>query len=423
MTKERVILGENCIYSMDCAETGLNNNRVGVGGAGSGKTVSLLEPELLEALRGRQTNRIVICTKRRVVKKYMPLFKKAGYHIYDLDFADLKSGNCAYDPLFYVQCEEDITELATNIVMANDKKERTTADPFWDDAAISLLSAEIALILMTEEEATFSDVLDLHYNLKISESGSGITTNMDNKFYALEQMRPGCYALNCWRTFKEAAPKTAKSIYVTMNATLNAFTDSIRKGMQNKPSIDFEIMAYEKSILFITTSPVKHSLYRIANMFMAQAISELYEVAENRPNGMLPIPTHISFDDFATGAMVQGMPEKISIFREKGISCTLLLQSEAQLEKMYGHWGATEILDNCDSYVFFGGNNYETARSISLRMNVPLEETLYMPVGQVVVFRRGQLPVVTKRYNIMQDPLYQKITGAYERKVDLRECG
>ncbi|MCD8133033.1 MAG: type IV secretory system conjugative DNA transfer family protein [Clostridiales bacterium] len=423
MTKERVILGENCIYSMDCVETGLNNNRVGVGGAGSGKTVSLLEPELLEALRGRQTNRIVICTKRRVVKKYMPMFEKAGYHIYDMNFADPESGNCAYDPLDYLKCEEDITELATNIVMANGKKEHTTADPFWDDAAISLLSAEISLTIMTVDDAVFSDVLEMHFAMKISEYESGIKTNIDDMVESIERVRPGCYALNCWRTFKEAAPKTAKSIYVTMNATLNAFTNNIRKVMKLKPSVDFEKMSHEKSILFITTSPVKHSLYRIANMFMAQAISELYEIAENEPDGILPIPTHISFDDFATGAKVQGMPEKISIFREKGISCTLLLQSEAQLEKMYGHWGAVEILDNCDSYVFFGGNNYETARSISLRLNVPLEETLYMPVGQVVVFRRGQLPVVTKRYDVTKDTLYQKITGAYEKKIALRERG
>lgn len=38
MEKERMILGEGCFYSMDCNETGLNNNIIVCGGSGSGKT-------------------------------------------------------------------------------------------------------------------------------------------------------------------------------------------------------------------------------------------------------------------------------------------------------------------------------------------------------------------------------------------------
>ena len=38
MEKERVILGENCCYSSDSNETGLNNNVIVCGGSGSGKS-------------------------------------------------------------------------------------------------------------------------------------------------------------------------------------------------------------------------------------------------------------------------------------------------------------------------------------------------------------------------------------------------
>ena len=109
------------------------------------------------------------------------------------------------------------------------------------------------------------------------------------------------------------------------------------------------------------------------------------------------------------------MPEKLSICREKGLSFSLLLQSEAQLEKMYEHCGCIEILDNCDTYIFMGGNNYDTAKNISLRLNVPLEEVLYMPVGQEIVFRRGQKPIITKRYNILEDAFYQEITNGKQK--------
>ena len=54
---------------------------------------------------------------------------------------------------------------------------------------------------------------------------------------------------------------------------------------------------------------------------------------------------------------------------------------------MYGS-DAITILDNCDSYVYLGGNNIDTAKSISIRLNVPVNEVLHMPVGREIVFRR-----------------------------------
>lgn len=196
-----------------------------------------------------------------------------------------------------------------------------------------------------------------------------------------------------------------------MNPTLRAFTTAIRNSMRTKKPVDFNKFASEKSILFLTTSPVKKALHGLANIFVSQAISELFTIADERGTGALQIPTDIIFDDFATGAKVSDMPEKLSICRSKGISFLgILLQSESQLKRMYGEAEAIEIIDNCDSYVFFGGNNYDTARTLSLKLNVPLDEILYLPVGQIIVFRRGQKPVYSTRYDIYNDEFYQKIT-------------
>ena len=108
----------------------------------------------------------------------------------------------------------------------------------------------------------------------------------------------------------------------------------------------------------------------------------------------------------------------ISIFREKGISVTLLIQSESQLSSTYGSDAATTIINNCDSYVFLGSNDLRTAQNISLRANLPLEDVLYMPVGPEILFRRGQKPIMTKCYSIMENELYQKVTREYERRIE-----
>ena len=111
------------------------------------------------------------------------------------------------------------------------------------------------------------------------------------------------------------------------------------------------------------------------------------------------------------------MAEKLSICRAKGISFLgILLQSESQLKRMYGEYESIEIIDNCDHYIFFGENNYETARALSLKLNVPVEEILYLPVGDIIVFRRGQKPVFSTRYDIYNDDFYQKITQTCKPK-------
>ena len=75
---------------------------------------------------------------------------------------------------------------------------------------------------------------------------------------------------------------------------------------------------------------------------------------------------------------------------------------------------AVTIINNCDTYVYMGGMDISTSKNISIRLNEPLEDVLYMPVNRVVVFRRGSRPVVTERYHILEDERYQKVTAAYE---------
>lgn len=126
MSTERMILGNKCIFSGNPKETGLNRNVLVVGDTGTGKTVSFMEPALIEPLRvKRPNNKIVILTKRDLANKYIPLYQAKGFSVYDLDFSNPEKGNCCYDPLVYGKSEEDISDLARSVVMANERKEHS----------------------------------------------------------------------------------------------------------------------------------------------------------------------------------------------------------------------------------------------------------------------------------------------------------
>ncbi|MCM1270216.1 MAG: type IV secretory system conjugative DNA transfer family protein [Ruminococcus flavefaciens] len=405
MQADKIILGENCIFSTDSTATGLNNNVIVCGGSGCGKTMSISEPRLLETYN---SSLITTVTKRRIVSKYKPLFIKRGYEVQDLDFVNPLRGNVGYDPLQYVQSFQDITYLAKSIVNSNPRKDRSNADPFWDEAATSLLSAEIAYILMTKADATFADVLYLHDNLKFEEDNEKIKTSLDRQFEKIEAKDPTCFAVTRWRTFHQMPIKTAACIFGSLNAAIDTvFNPELRKIMSMKHKVDFENLSAHKTVLFVTTSPVNPVLSCFVNIFYGHIFKRLFEYAEKLPDGTLPIPVHVLCDDFATGSQILNFPEYISIFREKGISVSLLLQSESQLEAIYGSDSATTIINNCDTYIYMGGMDLKTAQNISLRLNAPLEEVLYMPIGQEIIFRRGQRPIITKRYDITKNEMYR----------------
>ena len=419
MEKERVILGENCCYSADSNETGLNNNVIVCGGSGSGKTMSISEPRLLET---KTSSMIATVTKRRIATKYIPLFKKRGYEILDLNFVNPLESSCAYDPLEYVRSYSDITFLAKSIVKADPQKDNSSADPYWDKAATSLLSAEIAYTLMMKNNATFADVLEMHNNLILDEGNGTIRTSLDARFENIALKDPTCFAVSCWKSFKNLPIRTAGCVFGTLNTTIDTiFSPEIRKMMATKKKVDFERMATKKTILFVTTSAVNPALHCFVNIFYAQAFKQLFEYAESRPDGVLPIPVHVLCDDFATGSRVLNFPEYISVFREKGLSVTLLLQSESQLDQMYGADNATSIINNCDSYIYLGGMDLKTAQNISLRLDAPLDEVLYMPIGQEILFRRGQRPIITRRYDIQKDDVYLSVTKDYNKRIATHE--
>jgi len=402
--EDRVILAEDCIYSTDTKKTQLNNNIIVVGTSGCGKTMSIAEPRLLET---KNSSLVITLTKRRLVNKYKDLFKSRGYKVWDLNFADPANTQVSYDPLKYINSHQDIIYLANAIIAAGRKEENVKNDPYWDSAASSLVSAVIAYCLMNKKPC-MADVVDMFKRFDFSIGSDGdIRTGLDAEFNALERRNPRCFAINCWNTFRKLPKTTASCVYSCANTSIDKiFSPSLTKLFRKEESVDFESLAREKTILFVTSSAVNPSLSCFVNIFYSQIFKTLFEFAEEQENGELPVPVHVLCDDFATGSRIENFPEYISIFREKKISVTLLLQSESQLESMYGNGNATTIINNCDTYCFFGSMDLSTAKNIGQRLDEPLESVLYMPIGDVVVFRRGQRPIKTHRYNILNDKNY-----------------
>ena len=414
MAYDWMILGENALFSTDSSKTQLNNNVLACGSSGCGKTMSIIEPALLCA---NHASLVITLTKRRLANTYSGLLEKRGYRVMDMNFVTPEDSQVAYDPLQYLRCWTDVTYLAKAVVMSDPQKKGCKADPYWDSASVSLLSALISHVLMTKKDGTMADVADLFRSMRLLKSDGLVETTLDGDFETIRKADPCCFAVACWDSFRQTPLRTAGCIYSTLGAAMDAiFTPSLCQMIQKAAKIDFRKLSRDKTALFITTSPVNPSLNSFVNIFYGQMFKDLFEIGERNKSGRLERPVHVICDDFACGARILGFAEYISIFREKGISVMMMLQSESQLKSIYGEDDAKTIINNSDTYIYLGGIDLDTARSVSQRLDCPLQDVLSMPVGREYIFRRGQKPIVTQRYNILEDKEYQKWMDACRKK-------
>ena len=410
MSKDLTCLAENMVYPADAEVTGINLNEIIVGATGCGKSMSLAYPRLVHT---HNSSIVVPMTKKAIMDKFAKMFESRGYEVYVMDFANPSESTISYDPLDYVETEEDALHLAKSIVEAAQNGGKGSYDHFWDDAVESVLAALILLLKENEKsggkKASFADVIGMFRNMRITAKGPRTITSLDCLFDELEEEKPGNKASALFTTLRMAPEKTGGTIYCCANNVIDKFvSESITRSVSGDKRISFRELGEKKIALFIKSSPMNTALYNFINIMYKDMFRNLFEAAEAKANGRLDIPVHIVCDDFATGGRINDFENYISIFRAAGISVSLLLQSESQLHDMYGEGGGKTIINNCDTYVYMGGMDFDTCNNISKKMNKPIEKIIGLPREQVIVFRRGMQPTFARRYQTLEDPEYIK---------------
>lgn len=407
-----IVLAEDCVIDGGIGQTIPNYNVLVVGCTGTGKSLSVNYPTMFEM---QESSMIANFPKAGEARQMAEHFKSKGYKTLILDLSDPDKSTVGFDPLQYVCSYDDIEELATQSVMSVIQK---TVDDYWQRKAVPLVGALIAATLMTVDDATFADVLDMFDRMQITEHGYGISTGLDNLFEELKEKAPGSYAVREFYNFRSLPVKTASCVRDTAAACLSAmYPESLRKLMRSKKSIDFVSLATTKTALFIITSPVNMSLACFANLVYGTAIKQLLGFAAECEDYRLPRDVRLVFDDFAVGSKIHNFSSYMSIFRSAGISAIILLQSESQLYALYGEQDGQTIINNVSTYCYFsGGMDLTTCEHVAKRINKSLDSVLYSPLDRIYIMQAGQKPKTTNRYPILKDERYQEMRGKRNRK-------
>ena len=410
MKYDPIVLGKN--YVLDGSEVSVlrpNDNVLCDGCSGCGKSTSLLLPNL-----GRMSNMNPVISYAKEEDAYFMgnYMKYKGYEPWYLNVSNPQRSTHSFDPIYYSRTSSDIEGLSSDIVLSVLEK---TVDSFWNTNSIQLLDGIIEATKMIHENPGMADVLDLFDLTDSPDANYGGGLSADDIFRIIEEKEPNCKAAKEYRAWRKATPeKTAASIRATLKGALNTvFPEDIRNMMKEKPQIDFERFSKEKVALFIISDASEKWQGYYANLFWYVCIKELKRVANDSHGHHLHRPVRLYFDDMACSSPISDIHHNMSLMRSYGVSFFVLLQSQSQLECVYGPEKASIIRQNCPVQLYFpGGFDDKSCDLVSKKMNLPYEEILYSKMGRIYVMAAGRKPTIIDRYDTYNSIEYSDYLAA-----------
>ena len=373
-TDNNILLTQEVRMSLNTRQHRENLNVLVIGGSGSGKSRFYVKPNIMQL----NTSYVVTDPKGELLRSCGRLLKKAGYEIRVFNLIDMSHSN-NYNPFNYIYDKDgNISKTyvmkMVNCLMKNTKQEGASGgDQFWDDSTKALTLA-IAFYLLEKEDAkdvngnsldrNFSTVMKMMRLAEISEQDENHRSPLDEMMDELRAENPHSMAVSFYADFKKAPAETAKSILISAAVRFAAFNLPEVADLTHTDNIHLDTLGDRKTALFIIIPSSDATFNFLAAMMYTQLFDTLYDTANFKYGGRLPVHVRCLLDEFANVGTIPDFDKLLATMRSMEISANIIIQNLAQLKKMYDK--SWEILTgNCDSLLFLGGQEASTLEAIS----------------------------------------------------------
>lgn len=363
-----ILLTQEVKMSLNTRQHRENLNVLVIGGSGSGKSRFYVKPNIMQL----NTSYVVTDPKGELLRSTGKLLEDNGYKIKVFNLIDMRNSH-NYNPFAYVydrktgELNKSYVIKMVNVLMKNTKQEGASGgDQFWDDATKALLSA-LAFYLLekgADNEKNFAWVMQLLKQAEVKEDEEDYESPLDIKFKELEAESPTSMAVSYYKDFKKAAGETAKSILISCAVRLQAFNLPDVANLTHTDTLELDKIGDEKTAVFVIIPSSDVTFNFLAAMMYTQLFDTLYDTANFKYGGRLPVHVRCLLDEFANIGTIPDFDKLLATMRSMEISANIIIQNIAQLKKMYDK--SWEILTgNCDSLLFLGGKEASTTEMIS----------------------------------------------------------
>lgn len=303
-----------------------------------------------------------------------------------------------------------------------------------------------------ESERNFGTLMYMVINAEAREEDESYRSPVDLLFDDLERVDEDHIAVKNWKVFKQAGPKTAKSILVSASTRLAAFNTEEMAHLTSRDDLSLGTLGDRRRVIFAVIPDEDTTFNYLVGLLYSQAFRELYHAADNKYGGRLPVPVRVLMDEFANVALPEDFERVLATCRSREISINIVIQNMAQLKKLFkDSW--ENVTGNCDTLLYLGGNEASTHEYISKLLGKATIDTrtrgvtkgrsgssstnyqnagreLLMPDEvrmldnrKALIFIRGERPVMDDKYPIQKHPNYRLTADGgkppYQKKFDI----
>lgn len=401
------ILAQGIMQSNDTRLTGINNNDLIIGPTGAGKTRGYVIPNLIHPTG---ESLIVADTKGNLHKAYGDHLRSLGYEVQVLDFMDCVDSPCGFDPLRAISnayldgrpIQQDVLRISAAFCPLGEFER----EPYWTEAAQMMLASYMALVLERFHPDDHSMATVCHLVARASKE------QVQELFDDLAFSRSDSFAVMEHRlsTLNATADKMYASVVgVLVNALHPYCFEGATHLFRSAVPVDPASLGRKKTALFLTISDNDRSMDRLVNAFYTQALQDLTREADRRSDSALAVPVRFILDDFAANTVIPDFDKIITTIRSRGIAVSLIVQDLAQLQALYGDGAGSIIANNCDTWLYLGGQDVETAEMLARKLNKPADAVLGLGLDEAFLMRRGGKPQRVRKHDLTLDVVHEAI--------------
>ena len=283
-------------------------------------------------------------------------FDGKGYAKYERLVEAIK----VYKKKVYDEVYEDLNDLVSVLIPVENPK-----DPMWEKGARSITLAVLLAMLedsaddrlgMTKEKFNFFNMT------KILQNSSKDYLELRNYFAGRSVLSK---ALSLSKQVCDAAEQTRASYMSIVYEKLTMFNDAGICALTSSSDFSSEQLAEKPTALFLKIPDEKDTRHNLAAIFILNIYKTLIKIASATVELALPRNVYFIMDEFGNMPKIEKFDKFITVGRSRKIWFTMIIQSYAQLNNVYGDTVADIVKGNCGIKMFIGSNDMNTCKEYS----------------------------------------------------------
>lgn len=255
---------------------------------------------------------------------------------------------------------EELNDICSVLCPVTNKSE-----PIWETGAKNFILAIALAMLEDSENKELNMTVDKFNFYNIMKIATNTQNDCNELIEYFKHRSPISKCVSLSKQVLDAGEKTRGSYLSTVFDKLSMFSDMSICSLTSANEIDFSEIAKKPTALFLQIPDEKETRHTLAAMVILQAYKALVATANTYPDFALPRSVYFLLDEFGNLPKIHKLEQMITVGRSRRIWLALVIQSYAQLAKVYDEKTADIIKSNCNIKIFIGTTDLKTIEEFS----------------------------------------------------------